>query len=157
MKALLITIMLSSGVFIYAQGRKMPDFSFKHNSIEFANSNRAYNDQAQYTDTIADEKILVALLNILNDNESLIIQVVGHTALNEDTIWGQKRADTIAHYLIKNGIDSTRVLTRNLANRKPIISEAIIESLPTEVEVQAAHQKNRRVEIKVAGIRKEEE
>ncbi len=150
---LLLSLFLLTAV---AQGRRLPHFSFAPNSIQFADANRGYNDKNQYTDTIQDERILRALWQIMEKNSELIIEIVGHTAINEDTLLGQQRADTIRNYLLGQGVSSERVSALNRGYSEPIISEAVIESLPTAIEVEAAHQKNRRAEVKVVAVKEEE-
>lgn len=156
MKFIICFLLLFSSLASQGQGRRLPNFSFGENSIEFADANRDYNDNNQFTDTIHDGKILNALLQIMEKNPKLVIQVLGHTAMNEDTLLGQQRADTVVNFLLNNGIDSSRVTAINKGYSAPIISEAIIGSLPTAIEVDAANQKNRRAEVKILAVKEDE-
>ena len=152
---LLVLLLSAAGLCSYAQSRKLPDFSFKEHSIEFADANRSYNEFDQYTDTLKDEAIVAQLVKILQKNDALLIEVHGHTAINEKDELGLKRANFIREELIKGGVDSARLTAVNKAHSEPIISDVVLLGLPSKEEKEAANQKNRRVEIKVTGKREE--
>lgn len=154
-RVLLIVLLFAASLSLSAQGRKLPNFSFKDSSIDFADANRAFNHQNQFTDTLSDQAILNQLVKILSKNTNLLIDVVGHTAINETDSLGYKRATFITSELIRGGIDKSRLSIVNKAHSEPIISDKILFSLPSPEEKEAANQKNRRVEIKVAGKREE--
>lgn len=152
--ALLLSCFLAVST-TFAQGRKLPEISFLEHSTEYANANRSYNNRDEFTDTLKDEAILVQLAAILNKNIDLVIEISGHTAINEKSELGFERAMKVKQFLVENGIDSNRLQVVNVAHEKPIINDEILFSLPTKEEKEAANQKNRRVEIKVVGKREE--
>lgn len=154
-QALLLLAVLFS-LTIAAQGKRLPNLTFKHGTVAFANANRQYNSEQQFTDTIYDERTLQGLIQIMEKNEKLVIEIAGHTSFNEDTLLGMSRAGVVRNHLIKNGIDASRMIIVNHGVSKAIISNEIIASLPTAIEMDAAHQKNRRVEISVIGLKEEE-
>lgn len=140
---------------IAAQARKLPEISFQNQSVEYADANRSYNQANHYVDTLRDEEILKQLVGILIKNSDLIIEISGHVAINEPTDLGLKRAEKVKQFLLENDIDTDRIVTRNEAHDRPIITDDILFSLPTKEEKEAANQKNRRVEIKVVGLKEE--
>jgi outer membrane protein OmpA-like peptidoglycan-associated protein len=151
MKGLLIVLSMLFSFGLQAQGRKLPPFSFQEHSTAFANANRTYSQGESFTesDTLTDEVILATLAKILRDHEALIIELQGHTALNENPDLGLQRALLIQTLLIERGIDKARIQVANLANDQPLLSQEIILSLPTQTERAIANQKNRRVEVNV--------
>ena len=134
----------------FAQGRKLPDISFKIHTTEFANANRGYNEGNEYTDTLKDEVILYKLAAILREHEDLNIELIGHTAINESANLGLDRAEVVRDFIIKLGTKADRITVTNKFHADPIISDRILLSLPSSEEKNAANQKNRRVEIKVS-------
>jgi hypothetical protein len=142
---------------VMAQGRKMPPFSFQEHSIEFADANRSYSQGAGFTqaDTLGDEVILASLAKILELNPELQIQLVGHTALNERTELGMERAQFIRSKLVEKGIDENRLSLLNEEHNTPLLSDEIIMSLPSKIEKDAANERNRRVEVRVASAKSE--
>lgn len=142
---------------VYAQGRKLPNISFQENSTEFADANRTYNDNDQYTDTLHDERIVKALAGILEKNPELLIELGGHVDMNEDTSLGQGRAQLVYDMLMMEGVDESRMTVINYARNTPIIADEVVTSLPSAIERNAANQRNRRVEVKVVGKRQPEE
>jgi outer membrane protein OmpA-like peptidoglycan-associated protein len=157
MKSIFLTVLFSAItlVSVFAQGRKLPDISFQERSIEYANANRGYNDDNQYIDTLQDEAIVRQLAAILIKNEAIVIQIIGHTAINESNDLGQSRAQKVYEALVAEGVDSARLSMVNAAHESPTISDDILFSQPTSEEKEAVNQKNRRVEIKVVGKREE--
>ncbi|MCO4807697.1 MAG: OmpA family protein [Flavobacteriales bacterium] len=135
--------------------RKMPDFSFLDQSLEFADANKSFSDIGQLTDTLRDEYILSSLATILKDNNALHIELVGHTALNEDPGLGLKRANHIRSKLIAEGVDSSRIQTTGLGHTEPAIKDDVIFGLSSRVERDEANLRNRRVQVKVVAVKPE--
>ncbi|NQV53328.1 MAG: hypothetical protein HQ500_09100 [Flavobacteriales bacterium] len=135
----------------FAQGRKLPPISFQEHSTGFADANRSYSNTGSYTqaDTLSDEVILNSLAKIMELNPALVVQLTGHTALNEDPALGMQRAETVKQALVDRGVDAMRMQSENSAHNDPILSESVILSLPSKVERDVANQKNRRVEVSV--------
>lgn len=148
MKACLLSVFLISGIVVFGQ-RKMPAFSFHHNSIEFADANRPFNDENQFSDTLHDERLVIGLTKILNDNPELHIMLIGHTAANEEAGLGMRRAAYLKSRLEEKGIDAARLEVSSKESSEPIIASDIILKLESQVEKEAALQRNRRVEIEV--------
>jgi len=134
-----------------AQGRKLPNISFEAKTTEYAHANRAYNDKNQYVDTLHDDRIVAALAKILTDNPELVINLVGHTSMAEDTLLGMQRADRVRTELIGLGVAAERLHVINKGFSEPIIGRDVWFKLESKQEREAADQKNRRVEVKVAG------
>ena len=156
MKLLLILFTLLSFV-SFAQGRKMPPFSFQEHSFQFADANRSYSQDGGFTqaDTLSDEIILASLAKILELNPALQIELVGHTALNEKPELGLERATYVKIKLAEKGIDQLRISTVNEEHNIPLLADHVIMSLPSKIEKDAANERNRRVEVRVVGAKKE--
>ncbi len=88
-------------------------------------------------------KTLDALITYLKSQPSISIQISGHTD-NEgggqfNLTLSKRRAEVVALYLIKNGIEENRIKTTGYGETKPI----------AENDTMLGRQKNRRVEIEV--------
>ncbi|GAB5539669.1 MAG: hypothetical protein Salg2KO_17720 [Salibacteraceae bacterium] len=148
MKLVALCLLLSLSVSNQAQ-RKMPNFTFMHNSCEYANANRSLDDDGQYADTLHDVRVVRGLVKILKDNPNLAIRLVGHAAANENVEVAKERADRVKTDLIDSGIAQSRIQVESEGSSKPIISNQTILSLNSAVEKEAANQRNRRVEVSV--------
>ena len=135
--------------------RKMPDFSFQDQSLEFADANKSFSDIGQLTDTLRDGYILSSLATILKDNKTLQIELVGHTALNEEPQLGLQRAYHVRSKLIEEGVDSMRIQTLGVGHTAPAIEDAVIFELSSRVERDEANLRNRRVQVKVVAVKPE--
>ncbi len=111
------------------------------------------------------------LVETLNDNPHVTIELASHTdsrggaAFNMEL--SQKRAQSVVDYLIDNGISPDRLVPAGYGKSRPrtvderqasvypflppgtVLTEDFIESLPTEEQVETAHQINRRTEFEV--------
>ncbi|MBU0489420.1 MAG: OmpA family protein [Bacteroidetes bacterium] len=93
--------------------------------------------------TLAGESYneLKNLLQIMQENETLVIEIAGHT----DNIGGteynqnlsQKRAETVANYLIANKIKKERIVAKGYGETKPIATN----------DTEDGRARNRRVEF----------
>ncbi len=96
--------------------------------------------------TPASLKILEPVLGTMKSNESLEIELGGHTDNIGGKVSNQKlseaRAKAVADYLVKSGIDAKRIKTVGYGFDKPIASNATAEG----------RQRNRRTELKILGI-----
>ena len=119
------------------------------------------------------------LIETLNDNPKVAIELSAHTDFRgtaEDNIdLSQRRAQSAVDYLIKNGIDSTRLnakgygesvpntVSKDLAEEHDFLEEGtelteeFIKNLDSEKQKEVAHQINRRTEFKVTSTDYEEE
>jgi peptidoglycan-associated lipoprotein len=85
---------------------------------------------------------LKSAVNALNDNSSIQITLAGHAdergTREYNLALGQRRAESVANYLIANGIKRNRLITKSYGEERPL-------SLGSN---DSAWSKNRRVEIK---------
>ena len=141
-----------------SQGRKLPPITFKEHSLQFADANRTYTNTGSFTqaDTLSYEVILNSLAMILEKNPLLIIELVGHAALNEKESLGLERAEIVRKKLVERGVDEDRMLTYNSGHDEPVLGQEVILSLPTALERDVANQRNRRVEVRVIGKKDDE-
>lgn len=92
---------------------------------------------------------LEAIRNFLVENDSLKFEVGVH----RDTRGGDyyscdltaSRAKAIKNYLIKNGIDQSRIEAKGYGASEPLISDADISALENNRDREEAHARNRRV------------
>jgi outer membrane protein OmpA-like peptidoglycan-associated protein len=96
-------------------------------------------------------EILEPVLATMKENETLEIELSGHTDNIGSKQYNKKlseaRAQAVADYLIKNGIDQKRIKTIGYGFDKPIASNSTPEG----------RQKNRRTEMKILGIEYKED
>ena len=105
------------------------------------------------------EDSLQGLIEILQVNPNITIELGSHTDFRgseaSNDILSQKRAQAVCDYLVIRGIDPMRLTAKGYGERVPRtvngkkLTEAYINSLPTEEEKEKAHQLNRRTEFKV--------
>lgn len=116
---------------------------------------------------------LNGLIRTLEDNPDIIVELASHTDSRgthevNDTL-SQRRAQTVVNYLIEKGIAPERLVAVGYGKRVPrtitqtlvrdgftfpagtVLTEAYINSLPTEQQRDVAHQLNRRTEFRVLG------
>ncbi len=105
------------------------------------------------------EDSLQGLIEILQVNPNITIELGSHTDFRgseaSNDILSQKRAQSVCDYLVIRGIDPMRLTAKGYGERVPRtvngikLTEAYINSLPTEEQKEKAHQLNRRTEFKV--------
>jgi len=87
----------------------------------------------------------------LQKHDSLVVEIGVHTdsrgPKNRSTILSQKRATTIADYLVAKGIAPDRLIPKGYEGTTPKVSDDAISKMQTPAEKEAAHQQNRRTEI----------
>lgn len=90
--------------------------------------------------------VLNSVALVLKEYEKTIVQVAGHTDSTGSDSYNmqlsQRRADTVARYLIGQGIQSMRVISRGYGESQPIASN----------DTPAGRQQNRRVELTLSPI-----
>lgn len=95
------------------------------------------------------------VVKLLNKNPKLRMEMSAHTDARGGDSYNlklsQKRAQSCVDYLVKKGIDKSRLVAKGYGEKTPIVSEADIDNLVREVAKEEAHQKNRRTEFKVLG------
>ncbi|PCJ25294.1 MAG: hypothetical protein COA97_08205 [Flavobacteriales bacterium] len=101
----------------------------------------------------ASKNELDRLTKLLVENPTIKIELSAHTdsrggnAYNEKL--SQRRAQSCVDYLIKKGIDTSRLVSKGYGETKLIKSDAEISKLTFKDEKEAAHQENRRTEFKI--------
>lgn len=105
------------------------------------------------TDSINSKDSLEYLVNVLNENQTITIELAAHTdtrgSATANKTLSQKRAETCVNYLVERGIDPARMVPMGYGEEQPLVSDETIASLPTEEDREAAHQKNRRTVFRV--------
>lgn len=111
------------------------------------------------------------LVEILNDNPSIVIELGSHTdsrgSLEYNRELSQKRAQSVVNYLIKNGIPAERLLAKGYAQTEPFVvdeylsgqydylpvgqqlTDDFISTLADDTQRETANQANRRTEFRV--------
>jgi outer membrane protein OmpA-like peptidoglycan-associated protein len=102
---------------------------------------------------------LDSIAAFLNTNSSLKLEIGVHTdsRVCESDITSsrklhQARAKAIADYMTEQGIAADRLIAKGYGCFHLLITDAAISKLKTKEEIEAAHQKNRRVEFKILAI-----
>jgi len=84
---------------------------------------------------------LKSVVEALDDNSQLNVVLAGHAdergTREYNLALGQRRADAVSQYLILNGVESNRIITKSYGEERPIANGQDEES----------YAKNRRVEI----------
>ena len=93
------------------------------------------------------------LAQIMKDNPELRIELIGHTDSRGPGFYNnalsKRRSKVARDYLVKNGISSRRLETKGMGARQLEVPDSVIDTMSTEEEKEAAHQKNRRTVVKV--------
>lgn len=101
------------------------------------------------------------LYNIMVDNPNIVIQLRSHTDFRGNDKYNEnlsaRRAQSCVDYLIKEkGVAADRIVAKGMGEKEPLkmpdgtlLDEKYINSLKSEEEKEAAHQRNRRTDFKV--------
>jgi len=96
---------------------------------------------AKYNIASSSYTYLNQIVKVLKENLNIKIHLKGHTDSDGDDennfILSQKRAECVANYLTKNGVDKGRITFEGYGESRPI----------TENETKEGKQANRRVEL----------
>ena len=96
---------------------------------------------------------LKKLLSFLNENETIKIEIGGHTDTrgdaNDNQILSENRAKSVYDYLIEKGIDATRLSYNGYGETNPLNSDEKITNLASKEAKEKAHQENRRTEYRI--------
>lgn len=101
----------------------------------------------------ASKNELDRLTKLLTENPTLKIELSAHTdsrggdKYNQDL--SQRRAQSCVDYLIANGINADRLVSKGYGEEKLMISDTEIAKLKFDDEKEEAHQQNRRTEFKI--------
>jgi peptidoglycan-associated lipoprotein len=114
---------------------------------------------------------LEKMVELMNDNPTIVVELSSHTDFRPSSKMtnvelSQKRAESVVDFLIKKGIDTTRLVPKGYGDTKPrtvdrkvaflypflsegtVLTKAYIEKMPANKR-ETAHQINRRTEFKV--------
>ena len=101
-----------------------------------------YFEYDQYNLTSKSIQALKGVVSVMNKNEKITLSIEGHAdergTREYNLALGQRRSESVAGYLIANGIKRNRLITKSYGEERPL-------SLGSN---EAAWSKNRRVEIK---------
>ncbi len=93
------------------------------------------------------------LLDLLQVNETFVIQLEAHTDSRGDNAYNkelsQRRAQTCVDYLISRGIDQDRLVAVGLGEEQLLVSDAEIKAMADDAAREAAHQTNRRTVFRI--------
>ncbi len=114
---------------------------------------------------------LQGLIATLDANENIVIELASHTdsrgSDERNDILSQRRAQSVVDYLISRGIDPDRLIAKGYGKRVPrvlgkditkdgfifktgsVLTDTLINALPTIPEKEAAHALNRRTEFSI--------
>ena len=124
---------------VQASSTDNKDISYDSQAI-FANAT-VYFDFDKTNLTSKSLQTLKSVVNALNDNSQLNIVLSGHAdergTREYNLALGQRRADTVSQYLILNGVESNRIITKSYGEERPIANG----------QDEASYAKNRRVQI----------
>ena len=101
-----------------------------------------YFEYDQFNLTAKSIQALKGVAELMNRNQKIIISIEGHAdergTREYNLALGQRRAESVANYLIANGIKRSRLITKSYGEERPL-------SLGSN---DSSWSKNRRVEIK---------
>ncbi|PHR48107.1 MAG: hypothetical protein COA32_06165 [Fluviicola sp.] len=93
------------------------------------------------------------LVSFLKENESVKVEIGGHTDTRGDDQRNQElsenRAKAVYEYLIEKGVDKSRLSYKGYGESQPIYTDEEIEMLESEEAKEKAHQENRRTEYRI--------
>ena len=103
-------------------------------------------------DMVNSKDSLDFLVELLNNEESLVIELRSHTdsrgGASANMTLSQERAETCVQYLIENGIAADRLVPRGMGESELLVSDADIARLPEDAR-ESAHQRNRRTRFTI--------
>ena len=105
--------------------------------------------------TLRDKSVeeLNRLATIMKNNPGMVIELGGHTDTRGDSNYNQQlsenRAQVAKDYLIKKGIDASRVKVKGYGETQPEIPDTEIDKIRGRKAKNDAHQQNRRTVVKV--------
>ena len=142
------------------------DFALKSTLKAIELPNILY-DLAKWDLRPESKKALDGLIQIMNDNPTIVIELGSHTdsrpiPMSNDTL-SQHRAESVVNYLIEKGIDPGRLVARGYGQHQPrtlykdigsfktgdVLTDAFINGLKKNSLKEEAHQLNRRTEFRV--------
>lgn len=124
-------------------------------------------------------KRLDKVVEFLHDNPGIKVELGSHTDFRGSSDYNrrlaQKRAESAVAYIVNHGIPKENIVAKGYGEDEPytvtlddvredsvsfevgtVLTQAFINGLSTEALKEEAHQLNRRTELKIIGIKKEE-
>lgn len=96
------------------------------------------------------------LLQLLEDNPTLVIEISGHTDTQGSAEYNQKlsedRAKAVVDFLVAFGISRDRFTYKGYGESQPQVSDAEILKMKSKTQKDEAHAQNRRTEFKILKI-----
>jgi outer membrane protein OmpA-like peptidoglycan-associated protein len=96
---------------------------------------------------------LERLYKLITENPKLKIELSSHTDSRGSDVYNnklsQERAQACVDYLLKKGVPKEKIIAKGYGKQQLLINDEEINQLKTEKEKEAAHQQNRRSEIKI--------
>jgi peptidoglycan-associated lipoprotein len=75
----------------------------------------------------ADHKVLDSLLRWLKEHPNAVVMIEGHTddlgTRESNMVVGEKRAASVARYLVARGLEASRVSTASVGSDRPVCTE----------------------------------
>lgn len=131
-------------------------FQFSDNKVKIGDILRTHSifwDVAKTTLRSESHLFLDSLVDFMKRKPNLGIEVGVHVDSRHSDSYSfrldNKRAESVAKYLMLKGIKKHRVVAKGYWDSHPLISDDSIKQLQTKRERSIAHQKNRRTEIKI--------
>jgi outer membrane protein OmpA-like peptidoglycan-associated protein len=89
---------------------------------------------------IENTTVLDDIIKILTKNTSISLTITGHTDSDGSTQYNkdlaQRRADTVKNYIIKGGIDKSRITTQSQGEQSPLVENINDKNKATNRRVQ---------------------
>ena len=89
----------------------------------------------------------------MKENPTVKIQINGYTdsrgVKSYNVKLSKNRAKAVKDYLVRNGIDKSRLTHKGFGPANPVVSDSEINSMSTAAAKRAAHLKNRRTEFEI--------
>lgn len=96
---------------------------------------------------------LDSVVVFLDKFDSLHLEIGNHTDFRGNDQYNHSltkaRARAVMNYLVSKGIEESRLKSVGYGETRPIIPESVIRKMKTKEEQEAAHQTNRRTELKI--------
>jgi peptidoglycan-associated lipoprotein len=110
------------------------------------------------SDIRADAAVqLDSMVTFLASNPEIMVELGSHSdsrgSADYNRKLAQKRAEAAVNYIISHGIESSRIAAKGYGEDVPLYKEKDIMKLKTKEEQEVLHQKNRRTEFKITGIK----
>lgn len=156
MKKLLIIALF---LFNYCTSSSAQNSFFRLTDTSFATGNRLYSYNVRFK--IGREMLdstnlsfLDSLYNFLSVHPNINVDLIVHsdsrscqTEIKMSRHLFYSRAKAMTKYLLGKGIDALRLTPKAYGYKQLLISDQEISKLKTKAEIEAAHSKNRRIEV----------